>query len=135
MKPLATVLAVAALAAAVTLDASASDRVGLHWGDIRSLGAGKARAWVAVDVDGSASSMGVSIDEAAMKVKKGQAPIEAVLPLPNDVTLAGVAASGTSAPAFRVRYDVERRAYLVILEGIAPVAAAPAGLATQAGTR
>jgi hypothetical protein len=132
MKKLAILASVAALAAAATVHASAADRVGIHWGEPRPLGAGTASAWVAVDVDGSASSMGVSIDEAAMKAAGRSGPIEAVLPLPKDVTLDGAAAGRTS---FRVRYDRERRTYLVMLDGLNTVAAAPGALSAQAGAR
>jgi len=131
MKKLAILASLAALGAA-SVSASAGNRVGLHWGEARPLGAGSASAWVAVDMDGAASSLGVSIDEAAMKSAGANGEIEAVLPLPKDVTLAGGAAGKT---AFRVRYDRERRTYLVMLDGLNTVAAAPGASTAQAVKR
>lgn len=131
MKKLA-ILASAVALGATTLAASAADRVGLHWGDARPLGAGTASAWVAVDMDGAARSLGVSIDEAAMKSAGSRGEIEAVLPLPKDVTLAGAAAGRT---AFRVRYDRERRTYLVMLDGLDAVVAAPGASPAQVAKR
>lgn len=131
MKKLALAATLAALAAAASVHASAPNRTGLHFGEPRPLGAGTASAWVAVDVDGSASSLGVSIDEAAMRVAGRAGEIEAVLPLPKDVTVAGA----TSKTAFRVRYDRERRSYLVMLDGLAPAAAAPGAWSAQAAAR
>ncbi len=131
MMKLALLAAVVALAAAASVHASAPNRTGLHFGDPRPLGAGSASAWVAVDVDGSAGSMGVSIDEAAMRVAGRAGEIEAVLPLPKDVTVAGA----TAKTAFRVRYDRERRTWLVMLDGLAPAAAPPAAWSAQAVAR
>jgi hypothetical protein len=134
MKKLAILASVAALAAAASVHASAANRVGIHWGEARPLGAGTASAWVAVDIDGSASSMGVSIDEAAMQGAGNRGEIEALLPLPllpKDVSLAGA----TARTAFRVRYDRERRTYLVMLDGFNTVAAAPGALSAQAVKR
>lgn len=131
MKKLAMLASVAALAAAASVHATAANRVGIHWGEARPLGAGTASAWVAVDMDGSASSLGVSIDEAAMKGAGSRGEIEALLPLPKDVSLAGATARTT----FRVRYDRERRTYLVMLDGLSPVAAAPGALSAQAVKR
>lgn len=131
MKKLALLAAVVALAAAASVHASAPNRSGLHFGDPRPLGTGTASAWVAVDVDGSVPSMGVSIDEAAMRVAGHAGEIEAVLPLPKDVTVAGA----TAKTAFRVRYDRERRTWLVMLDGLAPAVAAPAAWSAQAVTR
>lgn len=131
MHRLMLLASLAALAAA-TVPAGAANRVGLHWGEARPLGAGTASAWVAVDLDGSASSMGVSIDEAAIRSAGSRGELEAVLPLPKDVTLAGANAGRTQ---FRVRFDRERRTYLVMLDGLAPAVAAPGALSAQAGAR
>lgn len=132
MHKLMLLASLAALAVAASVPAGAANRVGIHWGEARPLGAGSASAWVAVDVDGSASSMGVSIDEAAMKSAGSRGALEAVLPLPRDVTLAGTNAGRTQ---FRVRFDREQRTWLVMLDGIAPVVAAPGALSARAGGR
>lgn len=123
---------VAALAAAVTAQATHPNRTGLHYGEARALGAGSAAAWVAVDVDGTPCSMGVQLDEAALERSRGGAGDEIVLPLPQDVVIAGQA---PGKAAFRVRYDRGRRAWLVMLDGVAPVAGSPAALSAQATAR
>lgn len=121
----------AALTVALTIAAVAQATrpagTGIHWGESRPLGAGQAAAWVAIDVDGSPASLGVSIDEAALQSARG-AELEAVLPLPAEAALAGAAGGKT---AFRVRYDRERRAYLVMLDGLPPAAAAPGARSAQ----
>lgn len=129
MKKLALLAALAALAVAAA--AHAANRTGIHYGEARALGAGTASAWVAVDEDGSACSMGVSIDEAAMHSGGRRGEAEAVLPLPKGVAVAG--ASGKTS--FRVRWDAERRTWLVMLDGLAPAAAAPAAWSAQAAAR
>lgn len=120
-KSLGIALAVVALAAAAAAQANAPLRTGIHWGEARPLGAGTASAWVAVDVDGTPCSMGVSIDEAALKGDRDKGKLEAVLPLPADIAAAAAGAGG-ARPTFRVRYDRERRSYLVMLDGFNPVA-------------
>lgn len=129
-KTIVVTLALAALAAGVT--AQASNRAGVHFGASRSLGSGSAAAWVAVDLDGTPCSMGVQLDEAALKRARDGGEAEIVLPLPQDVVFAGQA-PGTGS--FRVRYDRERRAWLVMLDGFAPVAGSPAALSAQAAAR
>ena len=122
-------LVAAALAAAAVAQANAPLRTGIHWGEERQLGAGSASAWVAVDVDGTPCSIGVSIDEAALRGERHKGALEAVLPLPADVVAAS--AGNGARPAFRVRYDRERRTYLVMLDGVNPVAGSPAALSAQ----
>jgi hypothetical protein len=119
MKRLATLIVLAVLAAGTAH--AAAPATGIHWGEARPLGTGTARAYVAVDVDGSVSSFGVSIDEAALQVKGTAAP-EALLPLPADLSLSAFASSKAAwaQPAFRVRYDRAARTYLVMLDGLAP---------------
>jgi hypothetical protein len=130
----AVALVAAALAAAAAAQAQAPLRTGIHWGEARPLGAGSASAWVAVDVDGTPCSMGVSIDEAALRGDRGKGRLEAVVPLPADIVAAGAAGNGPR-PAFRVRYDRERRAYLVMLDGVNPVAGLPGAPTAQDVTR
>uniref|UniRef100_A0A832ICU5 Uncharacterized protein n=1 Tax=Eiseniibacteriota bacterium TaxID=2212470 RepID=A0A832ICU5_UNCEI len=127
MKILGTILVAGALAASA-VHAASHNAAGLHWGEARPLGSGTARAWVAVDVDGTPAQMGVSIDEAAMRSRPQGAAKEAVLPLPAGVH---VAASAGAAPAFRVIYDERSRSYVVVFEGIA----APQEAALAAGAR
>lgn len=136
MKKSITVLALAALAALAAASATAAPATGIHWGEARTLGAGSARAYVAVDVDGSVSSFGVSIDEAALKVKGTAAP-EALLPLPSDLSLEAFAASKAAfaQPAFRVRYDRAARTYLVMLDGLAPANGKDAAQGATAAAR
>jgi len=57
--------------------------------------------------------------------------IEALLRCLKDVALAGA----TARTAVRVRYDRERRTYLVMLDGFDTVAAAPGALSAQAVKR
>jgi len=127
-------LVAAALAAAAAAQANAPLRTGIHWGEARQLGAGSATAWVAVDVDGTPCSMGVSIDEAALKGDRDKGKLEAVVPLPADI-VAAAAGVGGPRPAFRVRYDRERRSYLVMLDGFNPVAGSPGATAAQVAPR
>jgi hypothetical protein len=124
MKALHLSLAAVALATSVTA-AAAAPATGLHWGEARPLGAGTARAWVAVDLDGAPASMGVSIDEKAMASRpRGTAELEALLPLPADVRVGGVEDASTdraawARPAFRVRWDRLTRSYVISLDGLA----------------
>jgi hypothetical protein len=130
-KSLGIALVAAALAAAAAAQANAPLRTGIHWGEAKPLGAGSASAWVAVDVDGTPCSMGVSIDEAALRGDRDKGKLEAVVPLPADIVAAGAGAN-SPRPAFRVRYDRERRAYLVMLDGVNPVAGSPGAPTAQA---
>lgn len=123
---------VAAVCACLTLAPlavhAAPARPGLHWGPDQKLGAGHARAWVAVDMDGRASSMGVSLDDNAAAQLRNDAGRELVLPLP---TTAGVRSPGFRADsklAFRVRYDVRTHTQITLLEGLP---SAPALLAAR----
>lgn len=119
----------AALAAGTTVAAHATNpnRTGLHWGPARALGAGTARAWVAVDMDGTPASVGVAVDDEALRAAR--AGEEAVLPLPAEAFAAG---AGAQRATFRVRWDRERRAWLVMLDGPLSVAGSPAALSAQA---
>lgn len=101
--------------------AHAAARPGLHWGPVQPLGAGAARAWVAVDMDGEPTSMGVQIDPEAFESARIGHNSDAVLPLP---VTAGVRSAGSrrgSQPAFRVRFDEKSRSYVVVLEGLKAV--------------
>jgi hypothetical protein len=126
MKSIAFATAVFSLAVAASIMlaaalAHAAARPGLHWGPVQPLGAGTARAWVAVDMDGEASSMGVQLDPAAFESARIGHDTDAVLPLP---VTAGVRASGSRRgpqPAFRVRFDEKTRNYVVVLEGLKAV--------------
>ena len=114
-------LAVAGSILLMAAIAHAAARPGLHWGPAQPLGAGTARAWVAVDMDGEASSMGVQLDPAAFESARVGHNTDAVLPLP---ATAGVRAPGArrgSQPAFRVRFDEQSRHYVVVLEGLRAV--------------
>ncbi len=121
MKTMSLLLSTLALAASVTIS-NAAPHTGLHYGEALPLGAGTARAWVAVDVDGTPVSMGVSIDEKAMRSgRKGIA--EARLPLPASVQVRPEAivqsrdAAQATVPAFVVHYDRGTRSYLVVYDG------------------
>jgi hypothetical protein len=122
MKTLGTLILTAALAAALASHASSRDQeaVGLHWGAPTALGAGAARAWVAVDLDGTTGAIGVSIDEAALRTWTASGETEALVPLPQDVAIHGLA---RERAALRVRYDRAGGRYLVALEGLAPAGA------------
>lgn len=126
MKTMSLLLSTVALAASVTI-ANAASSTGLFYGEAMPLGAGKARAWVAVDVDGTPVSMGVSIDEKAMRSsRKGASEVR--LPLPAsvqvrpDVVVNARDASKATVPAFVVRYDRETRSYVVVYDGSVPPA-------------
>ncbi len=121
MKTMSLLLSTLALAASVTIT-NAAPSTGMHYGEALPLGAGTARAWVAVDVDGTPVSMGVSIDEKAMRSgRKGVA--EALLPLPAsvqvrpDVIVNARDAAKAAIPAFIVRYDRETRSFVVVYDG------------------
>ncbi len=121
MKTMSLLLSTLALAASVAI-ANAVPSTGLHYGDALPLRAGTARAWVAVDVDGTPVSMGVSIDEKAMRSgRKGVA--EARLPLPAsiqvrpEVIVNARDAAKAAVSAFIVRYDRETRSYVVVYDG------------------
>lgn len=118
-------LLVTALAVATTaVLAHAAPATGLHYGNALPLGAGTARAWVAIDVDGKPVSMGVSIDEKAMQSRPNGTPTEAHLPLPATVWVRPELAAPSrdaskSRPAFVVRYDRDTKSYLVVFDGFA----------------
>jgi hypothetical protein len=122
MKTLGMLILTAALAAALAGHAATRtrDAVGLHWGEPTALGAGAARAWVAVDLDGTTSAIGVSIDEAALRTWTAGGETEALVPLPEDVAVNGLT---RERAALRVRYDRDGGRYIVALEGLAPAAA------------
>lgn len=114
----AAVFAALLVLAVSSLAAHAAARPGLHWGAPQPMGAGSARAWVAVDMDGSPTSMGVSIDEKAMASTRDHRDRDTVLPLP---VTAGVRAPGfgpDSKLAFRVRWDAATHSHIVVLEGL-----------------
>jgi len=128
MKTLSLLLAAAAVAAHVTV-AIAAPATGLHYGDAVPLGAGTARAWVAIDVDGTPVSMGVSIDEKAMRSRpKRDGACEARLPLPAVAQARSEAPTTTrdaakaAVPAFVVRYERAAKSYMVVYDGFVPAA-------------
>jgi len=129
-RTLAIALVAVALAASAVAQGASPLRTGIYWGESRQLGAGSASTWVAVDVDGTPCSMGVSIDEAALRGNHGKGELETVLPLPADIVAAGVVGGG-ARPAFRVRYDRVRRTYLVMLDGVNLVAGSPGAPTAQ----
>lgn len=114
----AATLALVAISHAAPVHAQPA-RPGLHQGPARALGAGTARAWVAVDLDGTPVSMGVSMSPAAMaSTRLGMADVE--LPLP---VSAGVGMNGRyrPQPAFRVRLDEKTREFVIVLEHLEQV--------------
>ncbi len=123
MKAMIIAASVFALSVLVTLVthialAHAGARPGLHWGPAKPFGSGTARAWVAVDMDGQASQLGVSIDPAALESARLGRDTEAVLPLPVSSGIRAASAGPARGPAFRVRYDDRSRQYVVVLEGV-----------------
>jgi len=118
--PIVVVSLVMLSLALTSLPSHAGARPGLHWGPPQQVGAGHARAWVAVDVDGEPSSMGVSLDEKALAATRRDGSLEPVLPLP---VSSGVRAPGHGPDArlaFRVRWDARTQSHIVALEGLPP---------------
>jgi len=94
-------------------------RPGLHQGPARTLGAGIARAWVAVDVDGTPVSMGVSLSPAAMaSTRLGIADVELPLPVSAGV---GTRSRYQPQPMFRVHLDEKSREFVIVLEHLPQV--------------
>jgi hypothetical protein len=119
----AATLALVAISHAAPVHADPA-RPGLHHGPARAFGAGTARAWVAVDMDGTPVSMGVSMSPAAMaSTRLGMADVE--LPLPIS---AGLAANRRHQPqpAFRVHLDTKTREFVIVLDHLPQVREAKA---------